>query len=189
MGVVLGLLVSLGLWFFHARWWIGGIAGGLVATLGFLATFFVWSADRLDEGYEQVLFDLPNNMVSLALAVAFVGLAFAGGLVPRGGGSAAPDPSAAVADSQHDALVSLYNDVMGAKIDAAGLQAEQAKLKAAQDAIATLPAGPKTTLLQAAAAAEGKAFAELGKCADVAKCPLARLEMSNAKTPLDKYAA
>lgn len=187
LGALLGLAVTAALWFFQARWWIGGVAGGLVAALGFLLTFFLWSADRLEEGYEQVLFDLPNNLVSGALAVALVGLAFGGGLLHKG--SSAPDPSIAVADSQHDALVSLYNDVMGGKIDAAGLVAQQAKLKAAQEAVAALPAGEKATLLRTASAAAGKAFDELAKCSDLAKCPLARLEMTNAKAPLDAYAA
>lgn len=97
--VALGALVGLGLaaglgWSLDA-WWVGAVAGGLGGPLVFLLTFFVWSADRLDEGYEQVLFDRPNTLASAFMALAFAGAAFGAGALHPSGPSWTPEEEAA----------------------------------------------------------------------------------------------
>jgi len=78
IGAGLGLAAVVGFHFVFARWWVGALIAALLGLVGFLGSFFIWSADRLDEGYEQVLFDLKNNIVSLVLVLVLVGASFGG---------------------------------------------------------------------------------------------------------------
>jgi hypothetical protein len=55
----------------------------LLAPIGFLASFFLWTADRPQDGYEQVLFDVPNLLTSLALVGVLVGAGWGGGVLLR----------------------------------------------------------------------------------------------------------
>ncbi|HET6405262.1 MAG TPA: hypothetical protein VFH78_11495, partial [Candidatus Thermoplasmatota archaeon] len=71
LGAVLGLATALALWLLVGTPWVTATAASLLAAIGFLGSYFIWSADRLDEGYEQVLFDRPNTIVSAVLIATF----------------------------------------------------------------------------------------------------------------------
>ncbi|HVM46145.1 MAG TPA: hypothetical protein VM582_09440, partial [Candidatus Thermoplasmatota archaeon] len=71
LGVVLGLASAAALWLLVGVAWITALVAALLAAIGFLGSYFIWSADRLDEGYEQVLFDRPNTIVTLLLIAGF----------------------------------------------------------------------------------------------------------------------
>lgn len=142
LGAFLGLLAVVSLGWIGLSWWIGATAGALLALAGFLGSFFVWSADRPEEGYEQVLFDLPNNAVAATMIVAFVGLAFAGGHWLGGASAPAEDAAAALArsqDSQALFILNQYYDPQGPQLDAAATQEAQATVKALQAALAGAP--------------------------------------------------
>jgi hypothetical protein len=91
IGGLLGLLGAIGLAFLVDATWPAALAGALLAAIGFLATFFLWTADRPPspqepQGYEQVLFD-PRNLVHLAaLALLVAGGAYGWSLMFDGPG-------------------------------------------------------------------------------------------------------
>lgn len=140
MGVGLGLAAVVGLSFLM-KWWIVAILGALLALVGFLGSFFVWSADRPEEGYEQVLFDKPNSILSGVLVLAFVGAAFGMGwlLEPVDEGPNLPPAEAAAVSSMnaervklHDVLVLYLNDPKSAKVSDWSKQADESKAAVAQ---------------------------------------------------------
>lgn len=186
LGVSVGLAALIGLHFAATRWWIGAIASGLVGVLGFLLTFFVWTADRPDEGYEQVLFDGKNSAISVALAVLLViggfGLSFVG---PH---ESAVDPSTAKLDGLHDKLTRIYNDISASKLDPAGVRKARADITSAQAALADIPPSTPRSLLVKAAAAELAGLDAYEKCGQQL-CQAATLVLLDAKDPLNKYAA
>lgn len=101
LGFLMGLLALLGLWYFVGISWLTAAVAGLVAPLVFLGSFFLFSADRPDEGYEQVLFDRPNTLLALAMIVLMAGAGVASGHLDVG-------PSAAASGRGMDALVKDY---------------------------------------------------------------------------------
>lgn len=111
MGVGLGLVAVISLSFVISRWWIVAILGALLALVGFLGSFFVWTADRPEEGYEQVLFDKPNSIVSGVMVLAFVGAAFGMGwlLEPVDEGPVLPPEEAAAVASMNEQRVKLHD--------------------------------------------------------------------------------
>ena len=99
IGGGLGLVTTLGSAFFLDGWMIPAAAGAAVAAIGFLATFFIFNPDiaptpEYPEGYEQVLFDKPNNIASGALIVLMLTLAF----FVRFDVDPGPDPAAYLAE-------------------------------------------------------------------------------------------
>ena len=81
LGAGLGLVAALALGWLLDGWAIPAAVGALLAAIGFLGSFFVWSADvppspENPEGYEQVLFDGPNVVASLLVVAGVVALAF-----------------------------------------------------------------------------------------------------------------
>jgi hypothetical protein len=194
IGIVLGLLGAAVAWWLGWRWWTGAILASVLALVGFLGSFFLWSADRPEEGYEQVLFDLPNNLVSVVLVLALVGLAFAGGHgLARGGAASAaapPDPAVAALAEHHDNLTKLYNAIQGGTFSAADATNASAQLNAAKTAAATFPgsakAGDIATAAGALAAAVGE-FTSCGKLCDHAG-QLAKADALPAGPPLTDFA-
>lgn len=201
IGVVLGAALAVGLTAWLGTWWIGALAGGLGGPLAFLATFFIWSADRPEEGYEQVLFDRPNTVLSGLLLVAFVALAYGTGALWPSGPSLSPEEQAALAqmDESRGALAQLSNDYGAAndaftKGEAPGDLAP--KLQAAKDARAAVqamqPPGSmadlKAALMKAASAVEGS-FDALGKCVqgDTSACLDARIGHADVVRALQGY--
>jgi hypothetical protein len=184
LGVTVGLAAILGLHFVFRAWWIGALVGGLAGALMFLATFFVWTADRPEEGYEQVLFDLPNTVVAVALILVLASAGFAGTLFH---GKAAPDPAAATMAAEHGALVKVYDDLMAGKLDASGVTAARSTVASAQDALAKLPPSPDLAKLQAAAKAELTALDDYAGACGMKLCQTATLDLLDAKDPLDQY--
>lgn len=77
LGAGLGLASTLVLGFLLDGWIAPASVGALLAVVGFLGSFFVWSADipptpENPHGYEQVLFDRPNTVTSGILIAAMV---------------------------------------------------------------------------------------------------------------------
>ena len=186
IGAVLGLVAFATLWLLDVRAWVVALASGLLGPIGFLGSFFIWSADRPEIGYEQVLFDKPNSIISAVMILALAGGAF--GVAHLGAGSASPppDPNAAAMESQHQTLVHLYNLLIQGKL--ASEQAPDAKtnLSTAQEAIAKLPAGPKATALATAAATLSHALDAYAGCSYKA-CQTANLALFDAKDALKRF--
>jgi hypothetical protein len=202
VGVVLGAALAVGLTAWTGAWWMGALAGGLAGPLAFLATFFVWSADRPGEGYEQVLFDRPNTVLSGVMLVAFAGLAFGAGWLAAPSG---PSPGEQAALQQMDAsrdgiagLADAYSASNAAFIKGEAPGDLAPKLQEARDARAALAAleppaslhGHKDPLLKAATAVEA-AFDALGRCVggDTAACLDARIGHADVVRGLDAYDA
>jgi hypothetical protein len=201
IGVVLGAALAVGLTTWLDKWWIGALAGGLGGPLVFLATFFAWSADRPEEGYEQVLFDRPNTLLSGVMLVAFVGLAFGAGWLLSPAAGLSPEEQAALAQMDGSRallgrLADNYAAANAAFIDgqapgdlAPGLE----EAKAAHAALAALEPpeslyGHKEPLLKAARAVEA-AFDALGKCVggDTSACLDARIGHADVVRGLQGY--
>lgn len=198
LGVVVGTALAGGLAWFMQPWWLGAVAGGLFGPLVFLGTFFLWSADRPEEGYEQVLFDRPNTVLSVLMTLAFVGLAFGTTFLATG---LSPEEQAALArmDGSGATLARLSEDFAAA--NDAFTKGESPgdlgpKLQEARDAKAAIDgiqasealAPLKGSLLKAATALES-AFDALGKCAagDTTACLDARLGPVDAARGLQAY--
>lgn len=193
LGLVLGLLAAGLCWYLGVRWTYGAIAGALLAAIGFLGSFFLWTADRPEDGYEQVLFDMPNNLVTLALVVGMVGASFGGAHLHRGGPSG-PDPAQVAAmDESHDNLTRIYNALQAGNYSSSAAATNASnEIAGIQDTLATLPASAKLDLLTNAATALRKALNGIESCTDDAGCQLAaRLAKADAlaaKAPLNEYA-
>jgi hypothetical protein len=195
LGAVLGLAAVGVLWFLGVRWWIGAIAGALLGGMGFLGSFFLWSADRPSEGYEQVLFDGRNNAHALLLLVVLVGASFGGSYLHRAP-AAAPGPDAAALaamDAGHDNMTRIYNAIQSGNYTSAAAAADAgAQVQAIQAALSAMPASAKGDLLKTAANALQTALDEFKGCSDAAGCGLAgrlaKADAIGAKTPLNQYA-
>lgn len=193
LGVVLGAAAGVASWYFLGIAWLTATLAALFAAVGFLGSYFLWSADRPEEGYEQVLFDRPNTIVTLALVVVFAGAGIGSGFL---GGAAAP------ASGVGDDMAALYASYLAtsaafSKEEADGpttvakiteLRAENARLKGAVDA---LPAGTERDGLTDANTALGAALQALEACASgtKAECVNARLAAADAQTALHKAGA
>ena len=108
----LALVAATSYW---EKWWLVAPIGALVAVVGFLGTFFVWSADRLPE-YEQVLFDGRNVAHALGLVTV---LALAGFGTSFWGPHATPraHPALVARAAQSLALSKIANDLQKASDD------------------------------------------------------------------------
>lgn len=196
LGAVLGLVAVALLGYLGVRWWIGAAAGALLGAIGFLGSFFLWTADRPQEGYEQVLFDMPNNVVSLVLVVVMVGASFgAGALLHRGPSAPSITPEqAASMDGAHDNLTHIYNAMMSGNYTTSAAASDvDGQVVAIQTALKALPPTAKGDLLLAAADALHTALKGIDACKDAADCSLAarvaKADAARAKDPLDQYAA
>jgi len=190
IGVVLGLVAIVAFHFFVHTWWVAGLLAALLGLVGFLGSFFLWTADRPEEGYEQVLFDVKNNAVSLVLVVVLVGAAFGVAHVWTPKAPAAPvDPTVAAMNTQHDKLVSVYNDIQAGKLDQSSTATAKKDVQGVQDALKTLTTtSPKLGLLNKAATAELTALDAYGGACGFKVCQAATLALLDAKDPLNQYA-
>lgn len=201
LGVVVGLAFALGLTLWLGRWWVGALAGGLLGPVAFLATFFIWSADRPDEGYEQVLFDRPNTVLGGVMMVAFVGLAFGSGWLLSGPAGPTPEEAAALAqmDETHANLTRLAKEYGVAAeavtkngdpgdLDADLAQARDARVDLQAMEVPESLAERKAALEKGAKALEG-AFAALARCAqgEAPACLDARIGYADATRGLQLY--
>lgn len=189
IGVVLGVLAAVLLWLFVGITWVTALVAALLAPIGFLGSYFIWSADRLPE-YEQVLFDRPNTIVSLVLIVGFALAGVGTGFL--GGSDAPPTPAdelyamraeyQGISDSivakslEGDAAIAAINDLR-AKADPLGVTIEA--LPADEDKDALVDAYDYLTT----------AMTQLKDCAkgDSGKCLEARISNSEVQTALERY--
>lgn len=201
IGATVGLLLSVGLALWLDAAWIAALAGGLGGPVAFLATFFIWSADRLDEGYEQVLFDKPNSILSGVMLLALVGVALGTGWL-AGGPSVDPAHAAALAamgeqEGTLAALAAKYetaNAAIAAQEDAgdvAGLVTEAAAVRTALDDL-EVPADltpAKDALWESASMLEAT-LGSLEKCVggDTGACVDARIGYADYTRSLEAYA-
>lgn len=201
IGAIIGLALAVALPLLLESWWVGALAGGLLGPLAFLATFFIWSADRLDEGYEQVLFDRPNTTLSALMLVAFVGVAFGAGHLASGPAGPSPEEQAALAqmDQEHATLGRLAGEFTVASEarakggDPGDLDADLDEARATRAALQAMSV-PEPLLevkgnLQKAASGLENAFDALKKCAegDNAACLDARIAHADAVRGLSLY--
>lgn len=191
IGAVLGLVAAVLLWLFVGVPWVTALAAAILAPLGFLATYFVWSADRLPE-YEQVLFDRPNTLVSAGMLVAFA-LAGLGTGFLGGAGEAAPTPADELAAMQTE-YQSISDAFADKSADAEATTAALNELRSAADPlyarIEALPDGDGKTALVDAWDYLTLAMTQLKTCAggDEAKCVDARISASEVQGALARYA-
>lgn len=132
VALFVGLATTFALSWFLDGWLVPALAGGLLTPLVFLGSFFLWSADvaptpENPQGYEQVLFDAPNNVASASMLVLMVALAF----FARFDGAGADDPSAFLAQQEtlatdvialHDAFVASLDAYDKGELSAADFQ-------------------------------------------------------------------
>lgn len=190
IGIVLGFAAAIALWLFVGIAWLTATLAALLAGLGFLGSFFIWSADRLPE-YEQVLFDRRNSLVAGVLIVAFAAAGFGTGFL---GGSGSLAPLAPI-----ERVSFLYADYQGAAdaftsqtADAEATTARIADLRIESDRIAleleALPEGEERDNLVAANDALALAMDALTACAagEKPQCMDARFLAADAKSALDK---
>ena len=192
VGAVLGLVGLVALWLTLGVAWLTALGAVLLALVGFLGSYFVVSADRPEEGYEQVLFDRPNTLVSVVMIVLFAGAGVGSGLL-GGGETAPPGPS--------DNVYALRAGYLGAadgwmkdapKDDTlatlAGLREESDRIAIELEA---LPEGDERTNLEAANDALAFAIDSLKVCAEQEQrsCMDARLNAADAEAALQTYAA
>ena len=185
IGFALGALIAVGFALFTGRFVPAGALGAALGVAGFLATFFVWSADRLPE-YEQVLFDGRNVVHCLVMVALLVGVAFGSTFLHH---SPAPvDPTLAKMDADHDRLTRVYNDIEAGKLDAAGVASAKTSVADITKELATFPDSPKLALLDKAAKAVTSGLDAYDKCGDKL-CQAATLALLDARKPLNDYAA
>ena len=198
IGALLGAAALGALWYLTGITWATAAAAALLAPVGFLGSYFVWSADRPEDGYEQVLFDRPNTLVSAVMIVAFATLGIFSGVVPL----AAEAPPAAALRTPAEGVAALQSefDAISAAYDAGEKDSDQTvdallalreKADAVGDEIDALPDGePKDALVEAYDWV-GQAIIQMKECAAGRedKCEAAQTSMADAKAALRTYRA
>lgn len=192
IGVVLGLVAAVLLWLFVGVTWATALAGALLAPIGFLGSYFLWSADRPEEGYEQVLFDRPNTVVSSVMLVSFALLGLGTGFL--GGGSDAPPTPADDLHAMRAEYVTLSDAIVAKEL--AGEEATNAlndlrgEADPLYDRIEAMPEGDAKTALIDAWDYLTLAMTQLKTCVagDEAKCVDARVSASEVQSALARYA-
>ena len=192
IGVILGVTGAVLMWLVVGKTWMTATVGAILAPLGFLLTYFIWSADRPADGYEQVLFDRPNTIVSVVL-LATLGLAGVGtGFLGHASGppSVADQTAALYAhyQSASDAYSKKSADGAATTAKVAQLRTEAATLATAIDA---MPDSNAKTALKAAAASLTSAMDSLDACigGSNGKCVDARLAAADAQSAITRATA
>jgi len=182
LGAILGLVALVTLWLLGVRTWVVATTAGLLAPIGFLGSFFVWSADRPEAGYEQVLLDAPNTTLSVVMIVLFAGASFGLGFIHFGHGPAAPDEKS-----------QLQQMALGVQVHVKDFNAGKIKADDVTAYVATTKAAAKNLTLANAAlkdAATGldKSLDDLAKCAAAGAndgaCLDARIDASDVLSKL-----
>lgn len=206
LGALLGILVAVGVAFLADSTWPVALAGGLAAPIGFLATFFVWSADRAPtpqepQGYEQVLFDRPNLLHVAVLLVVVAGGAYGHAFAFGDEEAPAPDPMAAELDAMQLEVVGIAQDfnaahdafASGSPPADAGDKAQEAKSLAERIGALTVSdsLAARKDALADAAENYAAAFETLAGCVDsqASTCIEARIAQAKAAQALEEAAA
>ena len=195
LGALLGAIALGAMWAFVGITWATATVAALLSAVGFLGSYFVWSADRPEDGYEQVLFDRPNTIVAATMIVAFAALGVASGLLPLADEAPpAPGPAEAVLALQDDyeAIAAAYDagEKDGdATIDA--LLSLRDRADKVGQALEALPAGEAKDALVEAYDWIGQAMIQMKECASgrEEKCEAARVSMDDAEASLRKWRA
>lgn len=191
IGVVLGLAAALLTWQFVGIPWATALAAALLAPVGFLGSYFLWTADRPEEGYEQVLFDRPNTIVAAIMLVCFALAGMGTGFLGAGGASPptpADDLYAMRADYQRISDAYSAGTSEGeATIEL--LNALRAEADPLYERIEALPDGDATNALIDAWDYLTLAMTQLKTCAggEEAKCLDARISASEVQSALARY--
>lgn len=194
LGAVLGATALGACWALVGTPWITAAAAALLAPIGFLGSYFLWSADRPEEGYEQVLFDRPNTRVAATMLVAFALLGAGSGLLPAGGGDGRPAAAGelfALRDGYQRISDAYATKEADADATVEALNALRMEADAVHDGLEVLADGaPKDALLEAYDHLV-QAILALKTCAagDPAKCTDARVLNADAAAALDRYEA
>ena len=190
IGAVLGILALAVMAIFGVRWWIVALTSGLLAPLAFLGTFFLWSADRPDLGYEQVLFDAPNTTFSIIMLVVLAGASFGFTHIHFGGSAAA---AIAPTEAAQVALIHIASDAQKQKgaADKGDVKTINAFLLTARAQVAALANVTKTDpALQTATDNLSTGLNELGNCAASPQsdaCVSAQVDLGGVLRELTKY--
>ncbi|HUR68993.1 MAG TPA: hypothetical protein VM370_07075 [Candidatus Thermoplasmatota archaeon] len=191
IGALLGLGALAASWLVLGIPWVTAAAAALLAPVGFLGSYFLVSADRPEEGYEQVLFDRPNTIAAVAMILLFAGAGVGTGLLSSADAPASPADNmfalrngylaASTAwgkDAQKDATVATLGE----------LRTESDRIAAEIEA---LPEGDARTHLETANDAMAFAIDALKGCAEKEQrsCMDARLNAADAEAALEKYKA
>lgn len=190
IGAGLGAAAGIALWLFVGIAWVTATGAALLAAIGFLGSYFVWSADRLPE-YEQVLFDRPNTIVAGVLVVAFALAGVGTGLL--GGDAAPPTPAESVSilyaryQNGADAFVSKTADGAATTALLDELAAESQRLA---PEIAALPDSSARAALIEANEHLASAIGALKACVagESAKCLDARISAADAVNAIERAA-
>lgn len=191
-GAFLGIAAVVGLWLAVGIVWLTALVAVLVAIVGFLGSFFVVSADRPEEGYEQVLFDRSNMIVTVLFLVLFAGAGIGTGFL--GADAAPPDPADPVYALRADYLRTADAWSEGADADPDVTLAEVSGLRTESDRVAmeleALADDDARTHLAAANDALAFALDALKDCAEQGehRCLDARLNAADAESALQRYA-
>ena len=190
IGAILGLIAAAALWLFVGIPWLTAAVAALLAAVGFLGSYFVWSADRLDEGYEQVLFDRPNTIVASVLIVAFavagIGSGFFGGASPA---PLAPEERVAFLYADYQRAADAFTKQ---EVDADATSATMDELRVESDRIAieleALPESEERAALIEANDGLALAMDAMKACVagEKSQCMDARLMAADAKGALEK---
>jgi hypothetical protein len=194
VGAILGVVALLALWPTLGIAWVTALVAALLAAIGFLGSYFVVSADRPEEGYEQVLFDKPNTLVAAALVVLFAAAGVGTGFLP--GASAEPLPPADYVFALKGDYQAAYDGWTKEDAEKEATLARIAQLRAESDRIAaydlaTLPEGGERQNLTLANDAYAFALDALKACvdADSRSCVDARVRAADGEFALQRLVA
>lgn len=188
-GVVLGLAALVTLWLFVGLTWLTATVAALIAPLGFLGSYFVVTADRPEEGFEQVLFDRPNTLVSMGMVALFALAGVGTGFL---GGEPAPGPADGLyaLRAEYQTIADAYaNEESDGPTTIDALNALRERLDPVTRDLEALPDGDAKTALIEASDALAQAMVQLKTCAggESAKCVDARISMADAQAALERY--
>jgi len=192
LGTALGLGALYALWRFVGITWITASASALVAAMGFLGSYFLWSADRPEEGYEQVLFDRPNTILSTILILAFAGLGVGSGFLPSGSAAPTPADDLYAMRAEYQSISDGYvQETLDAEAATEALNDLRAEADVVLDRLEALPADARKDLLIEAYDHLTQAILYLKTCASgqPEKCVDARLAAADAEAALARSQA
>lgn len=189
-GIVLGLAALVALWLLVGLTWLTATVAALVAPLVFLGSYFVVSADKPEEGYEQVLFDKPNSVVSLVMVVVFALAGVGTGFLGAADAPPGPADELYALRAEYQTVADAYaSDSADGPTTIDAVNALRDRLDPIARSLAELPDGEAKTALVDASDALAQAMVSLKTCAggESEKCLDARISMADVQAALSRY--